>query len=323
MSSQNLNFKHLSFQDGAHGSVDTTYSLSSKERVTGVPHKQTTFVDIVGRPHSSGPDKNSMVPDDRGISNLSSELSSVTIGGDTYPDKSSTNLTGNGLYRSISNEPLREDPLLYDSQGRNDSSAAGQRACFLHPSNTGNISEDSGGSALIRKTQSLNDFSVNPNPVHNHDEAASLPANCMNVGLSDASQEMKFQNSAKSDRIYRSSNSFSNEEIVEHLRRIDGDNMINDEENSALNVVKNSIISNIMSIDFDSCDSFALPSGLSELLDEPDIFHISSWNSSGSDQSGYSCVNQDGYATQLPGPVLPDFGDKRDHYLCNPQYPGK
>ncbi|KAI3517296.1 hypothetical protein L1887_16510 [Cichorium endivia] len=96
--------------------------------------------------------------------------------------------------------------------------------------------------------------------------------------LNDGYNEMKFQNLAKSDRIYRGSNSFSNEEIVEHLRRLDHDILVNNDENSA--DVENSIISDILSIDLDGCDS-----SVAGLFEARDGRHHS-------DQSRFSFANQ-------------------------------
>ncbi|KAG8390660.1 hypothetical protein BUALT_Bualt01G0106700 [Buddleja alternifolia] len=305
--------------DAVHGSVnsmgDITCTLPSKEKEAGMtaPHKMTTFVDIVGRSNSSSPKKDGNSPEDRRILNLSSELSAVTISGDMPAEEpysvptlykgSSCDRNGSGLHQNIPDEPSREDPLLFDNQGSNDASGSSQRAYFHHPSYP-------------------EDFSVDRNPVNRYEDEASYPIRCVNSVLNDSTQEMKFQNSAKSDRIYRSSKLFTNEEIVEHLRRIDGDNLTNDEENPALDAVESSIISNIMSIDFDSCeDSLTMPNGLSGVLDESDGSRNSSWNSLNSHQPGYSFAKQNGFPNQMAGFGHLDYGDNKEQFLCKPRYP--
>ncbi|KAK6136307.1 hypothetical protein DH2020_029971 [Rehmannia glutinosa] len=248
--------------DATHGSAnstgDLTCPLSSKEKegAIAVPHKITTFVDIVGRSNCAALEKMEMF---------------LKMGGfQTY--------VLNYLQCSV---------------------------IFTQ-----------------KKTHSVNGFTLDHNPVHNHEDEAALPIRCVNSVLTDSCQEMKFKNSAKSDRIYRSSKSFSNEEIVEHLRRIDDGDLNNDKENSVLDAVESSIISNIMSIGLDSCeDSLTMPKGLSEFLDETDGLGGSSWSSGNSDQSGYSFVKQEGFANQMAESILPEYGNKKEQYLCKPQYP--
>ncbi|PIN16715.1 MOT2 transcription factor [Handroanthus impetiginosus] len=100
---------------------------------------------------------------------------------------------------NIPHEPLREDSLSPDNQGSVDSYGSNSRSFFLHPSYPVNISDDSGGTTLLQqKTHSMNGFAVGLNPVHNRDNDASLS---IDSGLCDSFQEMKFRNSAKSDRI--------------------------------------------------------------------------------------------------------------------------
>ncbi|KAL0452197.1 UNVERIFIED_CONTAM: putative general negative regulator of transcription C16 [Sesamum latifolium] len=153
--------------------------------------------------------------------------------------------------------------------------------------------------------------------IQNHEDEVSSPIRSVNCLSNDSCREMKFQNSAKSDRICRSSYSFSDEEIVEHLRRIDDNNLTNGGENSTYDAVESSIISNILSIDFDSCeDSLPLPNGLSELLGETD----SSWKSLNGEQARYSVEKQEAFASYR-GSMLPHYGHNKEQYLCKPQYP--
>ncbi|KAL0317491.1 UNVERIFIED_CONTAM: putative general negative regulator of transcription C16 [Sesamum angustifolium] len=304
-----------------------------KQGAIAVPHKLATFVDIVGRSNSAAPGKEGNSPEDRRILDLSSELSAATINGDIHAEEpypvpnllkvSSFSHMRNELFKSSPDEPLRGDSLLSNTQGSKDTCGSSHRTFFLHPSYPANLSEDSGGPALLhKKTRSENDFNLNQNLVDNRDIEASLPITYVNSMLNDSRQELKFPSTAKSDRIHRNSKSFSNEEIVERLQRIDDDNFTNVEENSASDAVESSIISNIMSIDFDSCEySLAMTNALSEYLDETDGLGGSSWSSLNSDLSGYSFVIQDGFASQMPRSILPDYGDNKEQYLCKPQYP--
>ncbi|KAK4385843.1 hypothetical protein Sango_2708300 [Sesamum angolense] len=64
-----------------------------------------------------------------------------------------------------------------------------------------------------------------------------------------------------------------------------------------------------------------MTNALSEYLDETDGLGGSSWSSLNSDLSGYSFVIQDGFASQMPRSILPDYGDNKEQYLRKPQYP--
>jgi len=321
--------------DAAHGAVngnsDITCTVPFKyNEGVPVPNKMTAFVDIVGQSNFSCPVKDEIIPED---GNLCSKLSSVTINGDVHAGvpysvakmcKVSSNHLGIGLYwegqfKDITDEPFTEGSLSYDYQGSRDSSCSSHRHCFLQQPYPASISEDLCRPTLLhKKSQILSDLSADHNVVNNYEDEASLPFRCVNSVLNDGCHEMKFQNFAKSDRIYRNSSSFSNEEIVEHLRRIDDDKMTNNEESSALDAVESSIISNIMSMDFDSCDdSLRLPNGSSELFIETDGLRGSSWNSLNGIQSGFSFPEQ---GNQVAGAILPDFRDKKEQYLCKPQY---
>ncbi|KAL0298627.1 UNVERIFIED_CONTAM: hypothetical protein Sradi_6522500 [Sesamum radiatum] len=318
-----------------NSTCDTTcpHFFKQKQGDIAVPHKLATFVDIVGRSNSAAPGKEGNSPEDRRILDLCSELSAATINGDIHAGEpypvpnllkvSSFSHMRNELFKSSPDESLRGDSLLSNTQGSKDTCGSSHRTFFLHPSYPANFSEDSGGPALLReKTRSENDFNLNQNLVDNRDSGASLPITYVNSMLNDSRQELKFPSTAKSDRIHRNSKSFSNEELVDRLRRIDDDNFTNVEENSASDAVESSIISNIMSIDFDSCEySLAMTNALSEYLDETDGLGGSSWSSLNSDLSGYSFVIQDGFASQMPRSILPDYGDNKEQYMRKPQYP--
>lgn len=133
--------------------------------------------------------------------------------------------------------------------------------------------------------------------LHNEVEEVSSPLSIVNSTLLDGLHDLKFQSSVKSDTIYRGSNSFSNEEIVEHLRRAENDCLNNYEESSASSPGKNSIISNIFAVDFGSRDnSLTLHHSLSGLCNEPNGQH-DSWKSLENGQ-GFSFMKQDGSSSQ-------------------------
>ncbi|CAI9759239.1 unnamed protein product [Fraxinus pennsylvanica] len=322
--------------DEAHGSVnrngDMTCTVPYKYN-DGVPapNKMTTYVDIVGQSNFSCPVKDETIPED---GNLCSKLSLVTINGDVHSGipysvaktskVSSSNHLGIELcweeqYKDIPDEPFTEGSQSYDYQGSKDSCASSQRDCFLQQPCPASISEELGiPTSLHKKSQILSELSADHTVVNNYEDDASLPFRCVNSVLNDGCHEMKFQNFAKSDRIYRNSSSFSNEEIVEHLRRIDDNSLTNNEKSSALDAVESSIILNIMEMGFDSFDdSMTLPNGSSELLDETDDLLGSSWDSINGNQSGFSFLEQ---GNQVAGYVLTDFRDRREQYLCKPQY---
>ncbi|KAI3817709.1 hypothetical protein L1987_11507 [Smallanthus sonchifolius] len=119
------------------------------------------------------------------------------------------------------------------------------------------------------------------------------PGAYMNSALNDGYNENKFQTLAKSDRIYRGSNSFSNEEIVEHLRRVDHDTpLVDDDEESA--ALESSIIANILSMDLDG-DNSLYPQTVAGLLQPKDA---RSWNFQNNDQSIFSFANEHGFSSQ-------------------------
>ncbi|KZV24286.1 hypothetical protein F511_01768 [Dorcoceras hygrometricum] len=317
-----------------NGKGEIIFSLPSTEKQGGIaaPHKMTTFVDIVGRSNCPDVEKDRNINEDR-VSKLCSELSSVTTNGEihggqpySFPNLfrvSSSNHVENGLSKNIPDRPAGEDSLLFEDQGPRDLYGPSQKSCFQHPSYVANILEDACGPALLHnKTRSLGDFTGNHYKEHNREDEVSLPIRCVNSVLSDAWQEMKFQNSSKSDKIYRSSSSFSNEEIVEHLRRLDDGNLPNDDQNSGLEAVESSIISNIMSMDFDPWEgSLTKTNDASEFCDETrGLNGGSSWNTLNSDQSAYSYFKSDGFGSHVAGSVLRDFGDNKEHYLRKPQY---
>ncbi|CAH9054992.1 unnamed protein product [Cuscuta epithymum] len=242
----------------------------------------------------------------------------------------SSNYLSNQMQRDqssgeFSDETFREDLISSDGQGSQDSNGLWQRTSFIDSSHPENLRESTGGHLLLNNnkgTSSFSDIGLNLHSsaaVYKQEDEASLPLSCANLVLSEGHHDMKFQRSAKADMVYRSSNSFSNEEIVEHLRRIEDDLLSNDADISAFGPVESSIISNFMSMNFD---------------DEAGGHHGSSRNSVNFGQSRLPLTNQNGILSQVndleppfrnisqmpkPCPGV-EYEANKEHYLCNPQY---
>lgn len=381
-------------KDVAYSTVISNDHLAcskDKDGVVRTPKQMTTFVDIVGRHGSSGPDKDVNLVEDGRIFNLCSDMSSVCIDKNNHVEAansdsmlqnvSSSGQLCDGLPRNqLFTEPFREpsklqateqadltrndacirkelsclmldsgrqvlcnpssiprvDSLSFDDPRFKDSVSLSQTSSFVPSPYSAKISEDSRDHTWWHtESRSDNDFGADCNGVNNHVGAAPIHSTSVNsVVLNDGYNEKKFQSSAKSDRIYRSSNSFSNEEIVEHLRRLDDDSLTNHDENSA--AVESSIISNILSLDFDACDDSTLPHGVTGLFNGTDGRHGSSWSFHNSDRSGFSFAKQQGFSSQVTDvdssfsnigqeitnfSVLHDYGENKEHYLYNkPQH---
>lgn len=192
---------------------------------------------------------------------------------------------------------VRDDSLSLDSIRLKDCGSLGLSAPSLSPSSASTTSEDP-RIYTWRHGESLNlsEYNVG-NVVNNNMDAASITSA---RSMSDLYNERKFQNSAKSDRIYRSSNSFSNEEIVEHLRRLDDHDRPVEAQNPACKAVEDSIISNILSLDLDAGDdsSNSRP-GVPGFFGQTDGQHSSSWSLYNNDQSMLSFTKQHTFVNQL------------------------
>ncbi|XP_059309131.1 uncharacterized protein LOC132060223 isoform X1 [Lycium ferocissimum] len=333
---------------GNYSSYMARVTPHDKDGDAGGPNRMTTFVDIVGRPNSSGAERDGNSTEDCRILNLSSDVSSVTIskdnhGHETYPDKTlfkvpSSNHIVNHLQNQnsvdFSDEPFREDYTSFDGQRLEDSNNMDQKA-FLMSSVSAQSTENSGGHLLVHRSCSPSSNGMDYGALHNQVDEASLPVSCVTAVLNEGFHDLKFQSSVKSDRVYRSSTSFSNEEIVEHLRRIDGDNLTNYQD-SSFNAVESTIISNIMSMDLDSCDdSTALHRSFAGSYGESVGKH-GAWNSLHSDQSGFSFVKQDDFSRQggdlessfrknigqisKNSSTLQDFRENKEHYVHKAPY---
>ncbi|GJU77072.1 putative zinc finger, RING/FYVE/PHD-type containing protein [Tanacetum coccineum] len=135
------------------------------------------------------------------------------------------------------------------------------------------------------------------------DKEDNVQAAFVNSELNDGYNEKKFQSLAKSDRIYRGSNSFSNEEIVEHLRRLDNDTPVDDDDESSA-AIENTIISNILSMDLDG-DSSVYPQTVTGLLETRDGRQGSSWNVQNNEHSRFSFAKEHGFSSQKFDMVSP------------------
>ncbi|KAI7729683.1 hypothetical protein M8C21_032855 [Ambrosia artemisiifolia] len=147
------------------------------------------------------------------------------------------------------------------------------------------------------ETENPNEISADHYVVNSYaDEEDNIPpAQYTDSALNDGYNENKFQSLAKSDKIYRGANSFSNEEIVEHLRRLDHDThtpLVDDDEDCS--ALESSIISNILSIDLDGDDS-PYPQTVAGLLQPKDP---RSWNFQNNDQSIFSFANEHPFSGQ-------------------------
>ncbi|KAK6791746.1 hypothetical protein RDI58_010827 [Solanum bulbocastanum] len=195
---------------------------------------------------------------------------------------------------------------------------------------------DSGGHLLMHRTCSLSNNDTEHRSLHNEVEEASPPLSCVNSTKIDGLHDLKFQSSVKSDTIYRGSNSFSNEEIVEHLRRTRNDCLNNYDESSAFSPVKNSMNSNILAMNFGSRDdSLTLRHSLTGLCNEPNRQH-DSWKFLHSDSGqGFSFMKQDGSSSQRAdlnsssrnisliskqASILHDFSEKKEQHMLDSQY---
>nr|XP_043634908.1 uncharacterized protein LOC122606004 isoform X2 [Erigeron canadensis] len=316
----------------SNGLKDAAYAAAvsghHKDGVVRSSKHMTSFVDIVGRPCHSGSDKDVSSVEGQ-ILNLCSDMSSVCMdrnnhdkaeGSDLGSSKpSSPEQSVNGMLSSkLYSEPFREANNLAD----------------LAPKDT-NITEAESDLALDSRA-SINPFypaevvknyndharwrmdSCTRNNVNSDSDKCFDQSKCTNSVLSDGYNEKGFLNLSTSDRVYRGSKSFSNEEIVEHLRRLDNDSPVNDDENSA--AVESSIISNILSMDFDEGDDSVLPQTVAGLFDGKDEQHGSSWNFQNSDQSRFLFANEQGHVNQELGfSVLQDSRENRDS-IYKPQY---
>ncbi|KAK4356084.1 hypothetical protein RND71_025055 [Anisodus tanguticus] len=316
-----------------------------KDEGAGDPNRMSTFVDV-GLSNSSGVEKDRNSSEDSRILDLCSNLSSVTINKDKHAQEPysdtllfeapSSNHLVSHLPRDqnsieISVEPFREDSISFDGQRSKDSNSICQRE-FLMSSHSVNCTGDSGGYSLMHRTCSRSNNGMEHRSLHNEAEEASPPLSCVNSTLIDGLHDLKFQSSVKSDTIYRGSNSFSNEEIVEHLRRTENDCLNN--YDSAFSPVKNSIISNILAMDFGSRDdSLTLRHSLTGLCNEPNG-QRDSWKSLHSGQ-GFSFMKQDGSSSQRAdldssssnislmskqSSILQDFRERKEQHMLESQY---
>ncbi|KAL7613030.1 hypothetical protein Lser_V15G08671 [Lactuca serriola] len=268
---QHLN-NHSSSPDGLKV-VDyaTAASCNDQSQLPRSSKHMTTFVDIVGRSCNSGSDKD--VTEGRMV-NLCSEMSSICMNkaesSDVVSLKSSYPVDGVTNSKSVEvkdSNIITKEESDSDDQGWEDCIASSQKG-YLDPCE-----------AIKKRYDWWNMESCSVNNKYAGDEGVRQSGACTNSVLS----EKEGLGKSDSDRIYRSSKAFSNEEIVEHLRRLgDDDSFVNDDDDENSAAVESSIISNILSMDFDGSDDSVLPGmGLFERKD--------GWQY----QSRFSFANQD------------------------------
>ncbi|XP_017249385.2 uncharacterized protein LOC108220200 isoform X3 [Daucus carota subsp. sativus] len=339
------------------GHLTDSHLSKDKDEHNGAPNKGTAFVEVVGRPSSSSIEKEGNVAEDRVVANLSLELSSVEIHEDSHVEAAYSDpmIHAAGLTsKKDMKEPYGEPSISCGLGGKGTLNRAcirensgpqskgdkmkevvsfGQEIPLYPPSYPLKASEFS-SNHIGQHGQSSNasDYSANLNTVHGNKDA-NLVFTCTN-SLTDGYNENIFQSSAKSDRIYRSSKSFSNEEIVEHLRRIDDVERIVG-QNSTIDDAERNILSNIMSMSVIADDLATLHPSIVGSFNHPDRRQGSSLNLYNNDQSMFSFGNQEDFANQIPGlgssftdggqdsikfPLPRGLEESKDRYLCKPQY---
>lgn len=242
--------------------------------------QMTTFVDIVGRSSSSSSNKDvSSVEEERILSAWSDSNQVETESSDSVVLKSSTP-------NQLVNSPTSDDQISKDYV------ESSQTSSFI-PSDHAITTKHSGVESWWHTEYD--------NQISHVDKEDNIPALVVNSELNDGYNEKKFQNSAKSDRIYRGSNSFSNEEIVEHLRRIDHDDaLVDNDENSA--AVESSIISNILSMDLDGSDD---PVYHPQTVARNGRIDSASWNFQNNDHSRFSFAKEHTFSNQQNDLISP------------------
>ncbi|MFS7957802.1 putative RNA recognition motif domain, nucleotide-binding alpha-beta plait domain superfamily [Helianthus anomalus] len=263
-------------EDVAYAAVasgDHLFCSKDKDRVIKLSKHTTSFVDIVGRSYNSGSDKDTSSSISEGpMLNICSDMSSVCVNRSNHDNAEGSHLVSPKSSTSkLYSEPFREASRLpsveLDDLTLKDTNITKEQSC-LNP--VGVVKTYSDDAWWHTESSSQNDYGVNNN-------ANSLLSNGY-------------------DRIYGGSKSFFNEEIVEQLRRLDDSSLADDDENSA--AVENSIISNILSMDFDGCEDSVLPRTVTGLFEGKDGRHGSSWSFQNSDHSRFSFANEDSVENQ-------------------------
>ncbi|XP_071686105.1 uncharacterized protein [Rutidosis leptorrhynchoides] len=250
--------------DEAYGTVASGGHLSVKSS-----KQMTSFVDIVGQSSSSSSDKDVNSRDEDQRLNDETEIPDSVIVKSSTPNQ-------------LADSPTYDDQRLKGSVG-----SGHTVSCFpSYPADT---------------TKECSDISLGHNRYHNHNHIGSytneedtVRSPYMNSVFSDG-----FQSSAKSDRIYRGSNSFSNEEIVERLRRIDDDTLVDNDNDENFASFEDNIISNILSLDLDG-DNSDYPRTVAR-----DGRNSSAWNIQNNGQSSFSYAKEHEFSGQRNDLVSP------------------
>uniref|UniRef100_A0A251UEF2 Putative nucleotide-binding alpha-beta plait domain, Zinc finger, RING/FYVE/PHD-type n=1 Tax=Helianthus annuus TaxID=4232 RepID=A0A251UEF2_HELAN len=263
-------------EDVAYAAVasgDHLFCSKDKDGAIKLSKHTTSFVDIVGRSYNSGSDKDTSSSVSEGpMLNICSDMSSVCVNRSNHDNAEGSHLVSPKSSTSkLYSEPFREASRLpsveLDDLTLKDTNITKEQSC-LNP--VGVVKTYSDDAWWHTESSSRNGYGVNNN-------ANSLLSNGY-------------------DRIYGGSKSFFSEEIVEHLRRLDDSSLADDDENSA--AVENSIISNILSLDFDGCEDSVLPRTVTGLFEGKDGRHGSSWSFQNSDHSRFSFANEDSVENQ-------------------------
>ncbi|KAF8402776.1 hypothetical protein HHK36_010866 [Tetracentron sinense] len=227
---------------------------------------------------------------------------------------------------------VEEDSLAFDDERLKESEVANHQSYLPHSSHKFHSRCHSWQHSETCSTSNLN---ADPRIVHKKVDEAFVPFNSDDAVLSNGYNENKVGSSDELDRVWEQPSLFSNAKEGKYLGKFD-DDLTNVVKNAAVDTGESSIISNILSMDFDSWDdSLTSPLNLAKLLSEPDKQHdslkiSSSWKAQNSNQSRFSFARQEDFANQATDlessfsnighapkrySVLQEFVENKDPYL--------
>ncbi|XP_010253492.1 PREDICTED: uncharacterized protein LOC104594737 isoform X2 [Nelumbo nucifera] len=169
---------------------------------------------------------------------------------------------------------------------------------------------DSGSASNLNNIDSREHITTN--------EEAYVPFKSDESVLSNGHSENDMRSSTEMDGFFDHSNLFSSMEKGKSMARFN-DDIAKAEENATLDMGESSIISNILSMEFDVWDdSLTSPHNLAKLLNESDkqqgSLKISgSWKVQNSNQSRFSFARQDEFANEGAG-IEPSFSSVPNKY---------
>ncbi|KAL7201871.1 hypothetical protein ACSBR1_033547 [Camellia fascicularis] len=210
---------------------------------------------------------------------------------------------------------VEEDLRYFEDQRLKDPEIVTRTSYFSNPSNSFHLSSHSSMySSQQNEPYGSSNFNRNSQILDNKvDKVAALHQ----FGVSRVPNrypEDRISSSVDSDRTGEYSYLLPSEVKRMHVGRYEGE-AINDDQNVATNVGESSIISNMLSVDFDAWDeSLTSPQNLAKLLGETDKWQgshklSSSWKGQNSSQSRFSFARQES-TNQLSGvePSLSNIG---------------